>query len=227
MIVLIGATSGIGRELLGRLSKIDDVIATYHSRPIDQIGHNVQTRKLDLADINEIERFARFVADLKEPVSFINMAALSIDDLLVNLADRDWEKVFTINVHSSAYLLKRILPKMINDKWGRVILCSSVVTDSGGVGAAAYTASKAALSGLCKAVACEYGRFNITANLLMLGYFDRGLIETLDEKKRLALLKRIPSGKLGRVEDVFQAVEFIIRTDYLNAATIRLDGGFA
>jgi NAD(P)-dependent dehydrogenase (short-subunit alcohol dehydrogenase family) len=61
----------------------------------------------------------------------------------------------------------------------------------------------------------------------MLGYFDRGLIETLDEKKRSALLKRIPSGKLGRAEDVFKAVEFIIRTDYLNAATIRLDGGFA
>ena len=225
MIALIGASGGIGRELAPSLRQLDSIIATYNTSPLDLRIEGLHEVKLDLTSEEQINQFGDSLSSINQKITLVNMAAVSIDSLLVNAEYADWKKVFEINVHSFFLLLKKILPKMIEDQWGRVILASSVVAEAGPVGTAAYSSSKSALRGLCKTVAHEYGRFNITCNLLEIGYFSKGLIQTVDEKKQQDILQRIPSKKFGEPHNIFHAVDFIMKADYLNGAVIRLDGG--
>ena len=225
MIVLMGASGGIGKELVPHLASIDSVIATYHRQAPGFGLKSVEEIRLDLNSEDETRRFADRLAGLEEKITFINMATLSPDSLLVNMALDDWTKAFHLNVHSSFLILKKLLPKMIKDEWGRLIFVSSVVAENGPVGASAYASSKAALGGLSKTLAHEYGRFNITSNVLMIGYFDKGLIHTLKPDVQQTILKRIPSKQFGDVKNIFHAIDFIRKADYLNGATLRLDGG--
>ncbi len=225
MILLIGASGGIGKELLPHLAKRDQVIATYHSSPLRALPKGVRQIKLDLSSSKEVLKFAHHLRQRANKIIFINLAALSVDDLFLNLSLSSWKKVFDVNLHSSALMLQTLLPKMIENRWGRIILASSVVAEQGVVGAGAYCSSKLALEGLCKTLAHEYGRFNITSNLLKMGYFEKGLIETLAPASLQEVLDRIPSKKFGSVKNIFHAIDFMLKADYLNGASITLDGG--
>lgn len=227
MILLVGASSGLAQQLVPQLLQLDTVLATYNTHRLTLEQPEVEQRQLDLGRADAVMQFGAEIAKRTDTVTFINMAAVSPDGLAVRLSEADWRAAFDINVHASFLLLQQLLPKMIGDRWGRVILVSSIVADIGPIGTAAYSATKAALGGLCRTLAHEYGRFNITSNLLVLGYFDRGLIETLSDDQRRAVLQRIPSGRLGNTTDLVQTVRYIRETSYLNGAAIRLDGGFA
>lgn len=225
MIVLVGASGGIGKEIVGHLASLDSVVATYNSHKLKLSSKRIKQIKLNLLSKKEVDAFAVSLARSKQKITFINLAALSPDNLLVQTTDAVWERTFRINVHSTLSILRHILPKMVQDKWGRVILTSSVVAENGVVGAGAYSSSKSALLGLNKTIALEYGRFHITSNLLTLGYFDKGLIETLPANAKTEILQRISCRKFGSVKDIFEAIRFILKTEYLNGSVIRLDGG--
>jgi len=113
---------------------------------------------------------------------------------------------------------------MIGEGWGRLIHVSSVVGMRGQVGAIAYAASKTGLVGMSNVFAKEYGRFNITSNVLVLGYFETGLIETLKEEEKKKIISSIPSKSLGKVNNITNAIDFLIKSEYVNGATINIDG---
>ena len=227
MILLVGASSGLARQLLPKLLAIDTVVATYNTHPLTLDRAEVEQHQLDLTRTDSVRQFGAEMAKRSETVTFINMAAVSPDGLAVQLPEAEWRSAFDVNVHASFLLLQQLLPKMVADRWGRVILVSSIVAEIGPIGTAAYSATKAALGGLCRTLAHEYGRFNVTSNLLVLGYFERGLIETLPADRRQAIMERIPSRRLGDTDDLVRAMRFIRETGYLNGSVIRLDGGFA
>lgn len=217
MIVLIGASSGIGKELYDILSKKHNVIGTYNSNPDDKLV------KIDLS--SDISKFCDSINQIPNPLTLINLSTLSLDNLLINTDLDSWNRSFEINTTSNFLLAKAFLPKMIKDGFGRFIFVSSVVSETSPNGTGAYSSSKSALNGLSRTIAHEYGRFGITSNILSLGYFDKGLINTLTEEKRSNIISRIPSRSLGKVEDIAHAIDFIIETGYLNGSVIRLDGG--
>ncbi len=226
MIILLGASGGLGRKLAPSLTQLDSVVATYHTKALNLKKKNLEERRLDLTSPGEIEKFADWICAKHHRLTLINLAAFSPDGLLVRTDYDDWKKAFQIHADSNFLLLKKLVPRMIEDRWGRLIFVSSVTAQTGPVGAGAYASSKAALSGLCLTAAHEYGRFGITANLLRIGYLDQGLIHTLDAAKQKEILKRIPSQKFGSADNLHQAVDFIMKADYLNGAEIPLDGGF-
>lgn len=225
MILVVGASSGLGKTLVPTLATRDLVWATYHRSPLGLGLPQVQEFRLDLTSEKEIQEFCARLKALDEKITLVNFAALSMDSLLVRMSLRDWKKTFDVNVHSSFLLAKYLIPKMIQHEWGRLIFVSSVVAETGVIGAAAYSASKSALLGLNKTLAHEYGRFHITSNILMIGYFDQGLIHTLSPGRTKEILKRIPGGRLGSSRNLLEAIGFIQKSDYLNGAVIRLDGG--
>src|SRR4029077_7207761 len=92
-------------------------------------------------------------------------------------------------------------------------------------GTASYSASKAALLGLSRVLGKEYARFNVTSNVLVLGHFDAGLYRRLDKSTQKALLKEIPSGRLGQVSNIVHAIYFLRKSDYVNASEVSIDGG--
>ena len=78
---------------------------------------------------------------------------------------------------------------------------------------------------MSRVLAREYGRFGITSNVIMPGYLDAGLIDTLSEYEKKEILRTIPSGKFGDSKNIINAIEFIIKSDYVNGTCLKIDGG--
>jgi len=113
---------------------------------------------------------------------------------------------------------------MINEKWGRIIHLSSIAGVRGMQGTLAYSTAKTGLQGMSRVLAREYARFNITSNVLVLGYFNIGLIETLSEKVKKSIINEIPSKKLGHPRNIVNAIEYLIKSEYTNGSVVNIDG---
>ena len=128
-----------------------------------------------------------------------------------------------VNLKGNFLLTKELLNTMIRQKWGRII--HVVSSGLGDVGTLTYSTSKFALLGMSQVLAREYAKFGITSNVLQLGYFRTGMWNKLTDDKKIELLNEIPNKELGDVRDIVSAIDFIIRTNYLNGSVIALDGG--
>lgn len=223
MIVLTGASGGIGLEILEGLSRIDDVLAIYNSSKPKNINlPNIEFEKVDISDPDEILSFIDRNKKNLTNVTLVNLAAVSIDGLLANYDLEDWETVIRVNLSSNFLFSRHLIPLMIKDKWGRIIHVSST---NSAIGAGAYSSSKSGLEGLSKALSREYARYNITSNIIKLGVFNTGMFHALSEKNQKAFLDRIPSKKLGQTSNVTNAISFLIDSDFVNGASITIDGG--
>lgn len=224
MIILTGASGGIGRAILPALSALDNVIAIYYSHPPDLTDlKNVTAQQLDLTSEREINDFV--ISVKAKQVTLLHAAALSKDGLVAQYHLDDWERVIDVNLRGNFLLTRALLSIMINNKWGRVIHFSSIAGLYGMPGTIAYSTAKTGLLGMSRVLANEYARFGITSNVLVLGYFNTGLIETLSEKIQKKVLASIPSGRLGNPLNILYAIEFLIKSDFVNGSAIHVDGG--
>ena len=114
---------------------------------------------------------------------------------------------------------------MISQRFGRIIHVSSIVGQQGLVGAGIYAASKTALNGYSQTLAKEYARFQITSNILSLGYFEGGLLKKLGETFSKSILKKIPAKRFGKSKDILSAIKFLRECEYINGENINLHGG--
>jgi len=106
-----------------------------------------------------------------------------------------------------------------------IIFFNSTRASRGDVGISLYSTSKSILKPLSKCIAKELGRFNITSNVISLGYFDSPLLNNIDKKIKNKLLEQIPSKKIGKVRNISNMIKTIIKSDYVNAGEIKIDGG--
>ena len=227
MIILTGASGGIGNKIAGILSASHDIIGIYNkSKPIF-INDRVFFEKVDLLNSAQIKELINKWKGKLSKVVFVHSAAISIDGLAMTYKEEHWDHVMNLNLKGSFLLIKALLPFMIAQKWGRIINLSSIVGQQGAVGTIAYSASKSALVGMTKVLSLEYGRFNILSNILSLGYFQGGLINSLQDEDRQEIKKRIPMNDFGEIENVAQAIEFLIQSDYTNGTVINIDGGIS
>ncbi len=227
MIIVTGASGGIGRALVSQLAGADGVIGTYNKskRPAQGKAKGVEFEKVDLSDEASVKDFV----DRRKPglkrITVVHCAAKSINKLVVRFDAQDWDDVLDVNLRGNFLLNKALIPLMIRDHWGRIIHVSSVVGMHGTPGTAAYASSKTGLIGLSRVLAKEYARFGVTSNVLCLGYFEVGLIESLAEGAREEIRLRIPSRNFGKVADIANAVRWLMQAEYVNGAQINMDGG--
>lgn len=227
MIILTGASGGIGQAILPYLAVFDDVIAIYNTKKPNLAGlNNVTAVKLDLTSELEINNFVISFKDKLKLVTLIHAAALKIDNLAVNFNVKDWDKMMHINLRGNFLLTKALLMNMMTQEWGRIVHFSSVAGYSAAAaGNIAYSTSKTALLGLSKVIATEYAKFGITSNVLVLGYFNLGMHEKLNEKLQEKLKKSIPSGKFGEPKNISNAIKFLIDSEFVNGSVVHIDGG--
>ena len=226
MIILTGASGGIGHAILSFLSKLDKVIAISHSKAInvDELD-GVEPYQVDLTSEIEVNEFVSKIKSKLSNVVLIHAAAISLDNLAIKFDTEDWNQSMSLNLNSNFFLTRALLATMIRDDWGRIIHVSSIAGIKGVPGTIAYSTAKTGLLGMSKVLANEYARFGVTSNVLILGYFNTGLIDTLSEKSRQKILESIPSKKLGDASNIINAVDFLIKSEYVNGSTINIDGG--
>jgi NAD(P)-dependent dehydrogenase (short-subunit alcohol dehydrogenase family) len=226
MIILTGASGGIGQAILPSLAALDGVIAIYYSKEPDIRGlKGVSTYQLDLTSEHQVGDFVTSIKCNLSKVTLVHAAVLSRDGLAAKFSTDDWDQVVNVNLRGNFLLSRAMLIPMIEEKWGRIIHLSSVSGMKGVPGTLAYSTSKTGLLGMSRVLANEYARFGITSNVLVPGYFNTGLIETLTEKVRKKIMESIPSGKLGDPKNIVNAIEFLMKSEYVNGSTINIDGG--
>jgi 3-oxoacyl-[acyl-carrier protein] reductase len=226
MIIVTGASGGLGLPLLESLTGVDLVVGTYNSnRPELPPASSIQLYQVDVADQDSVRRFAEAITPKASRITLINLAGVSSSRLAVDMDAKEWDRVVGVSLKGSFLMSRAFLRTMIRDRWGRIINISSVVAQEGVTGTAAYAAAKAGLDGLTRTLAKEYARYGILVNTLVLGYFDGGMTQTLGEEQRKATLARIPLRRFGEISEIAEAVKYLMRASYVTGTRLRIDGG--
>lgn len=159
----------------------------------------------------------------------VNCAGITIDDLAWNINKADLDKVLAVNLVGASLMIRACLKSMLAQNYGRIISISSIAGLIGVRGASVYSASKAGLIGLSKAVARDVARKGITVNVICPGYFDAGILSEVKDDFLQEVLKQVPINRLGRPSEVAAAVNFLVSEDagYITGTVLRVDGGLA
>jgi len=182
---------------------------------------------LDVNDPAQIEATLKTIADRYGDVSIlVNNAGITRDGLLMRMKEDDWDAVISTNLKSVYRMSQAVIRPMMKAKAGRIINISSVVGHMGNAGQTNYAAAKAGMAGFTKSLAAELGSRGITVNCVAPGFIDTDMTKELPEAHREELLKRIPLGRLGQVEDIAAAVSFLASPSagYISGETIHVNG---
>jgi NAD(P)-dependent dehydrogenase (short-subunit alcohol dehydrogenase family) len=230
VIVITGASGGIGRELATFLNteKHHLILHSFHHEiPID-ISDNITFVKADLTKSIEIDRMVELILSKFGKVDvLINNSGISRNAVTWKTTDADWEETLLVNLTAPFKLCRAFIPAMRKQNGGSIINITSVVAQTGVVGTAAYAASKAGLIGLTKTMAKELAANNIGVNALSLGYFEKGMISNVPEDLKNEIVAQIPMKKLGSVQTICKTISWLIddETSYVTGQVINLNGG--
>lgn len=157
----------------------------------------------------------------------VNNAGITRDTLAMRLKDEDWDAVLDTNLKAVFRLARAAIKPMMKQRHGRIINITSVVGASGNPGQSNYAAAKAGVAGMSRALARELGSRGITVNCVAPGFIDTDMTAQLSEAQQQALLAQIPLGRLGKPDDVAQAVAFLAspQADYITGQELHVNGG--
>lgn len=154
----------------------------------------------------------------------VNNAGVRMDTLMVFMTNEQWDKVLSTNLCGAFYVTRRLLKKMLTKRWGRIVSISSLSGLKGLPGQANYSASKAALIGMTKALAQEAAVRKVTVNAVAPGFIETDMTESVSREENL---KFIPAGRFGKPEEVASLVGFLASdaASYITGEVISVNGG--
>lgn len=226
MIIITGASSGIGQFLLNKyLEENYDVIGIYNST-LPNIKLENYYYKLDVRDYDSIRQFVVEKKEIFKNITLINCAGVNYNSFAHKSDVNLWKNVFDVNLFGTYNMIRNLLPLMREQNYGRIINLSSVVFKIPTPGVSAYASSKSALIGLTKCIAAENALKGITINNVDLGYMNIGMgINDVPLEFKEYVLDKIPCKKFGSEDDVFNTIQYVINTEYINGISIDLSGG--
>lgn len=235
--LVTGGARGIGKTIAEDLAKkgvnlaIADVSAESASETAKELaarGVRTQSLRLDVSKSDQVVKaFEDIVREFGRLDIVVNNAGITRDGLVLRMKEEDWDAVININLKGVFLCSKEAVKVMVKQKYGRIINIASVVAFMGNPGQANYSASKAGIVGLTKTVAREYASRGITVNAVAPGFIATAMTDALAENVKQEMLKSIPVGKFGSVEDVAHAVSFLASPEsgYITGQVIHVNGG--
>src|SRR3990167_1023010 len=235
--LVTGASRGIGLAIalhLGREGAIvigtattdqgaDAITKHFQEAKIEGMGLalNVASQELINAAFDAIKSRYGTAAIL------VSNAAVTHDNLLLRMKEDEWQSVIDTNLSSIYRLSKACLRDMLKARFGRIICIGSVVGATGNAGQVNYAAAKAGLIGFTKALAQEVGSRDITVNAIAPGFIDTDMTRRLPDEQREILIQKIPMQRIGKPEDIAEAVVFLASNaaGYITGQTLHVNGG--
>ena len=232
-VLITGATGGIGNSLVEKFVKSEAIVVASGTNEeklndLKKKFSNIHIERFKLDNHNKIDEFVdKIDKNLKGLDILINNAGITLDNLAIRLTEENWKKVLDINLTASFLMCKYAIKKMLKNKYGKIINITSVVGHTGNLGQANYAASKAGIIAFSKSLAIEYAKKNININCVSPGFIKTEMTDQINDEFRKILISKIPSGDLGKAEDISNCVVFLASdmANYINGETIHVNGG--
>lgn len=238
-VLITGASRGIGRQTALTLARNGyNVAVNYHTseaeakslvRELAALGADAECFRADVSSFNEVKKMygeckKRFAA----VSALVNNAGFSEQSLFTDITDGMWDRIQGVNLKGVFNCSKAFLPDMISAKKGKIINISSVWGQTGAALEVHYSAAKAGVIGLTKALAKETAPCGITVNCICPGAVETDMLSCLSTDEITALCEEIPLGRTGSPDDVANAALYLLSpgADYITGQVLSVNGGF-
>ena len=236
--VVTGGSRGIGKSICVALAKNGfNIVTCYTSNPASveetlaackEQGVEAYAVCAIVANSEDVDKLFDEVKDKFGRIDvLVNNAGITRDNLILRMTEEEFNQVIDVNL-KGAFLCSKVAAKMmLKKKYGRIINKSSVDCISGNAGQVNYSSSKAGLLGMTKSIAKELGGKGITANAIAPGFIQTEMTEQLSDDAQKYWQERIPRKRLGKPEDIANAVCFLAseNADYITGVVLPVDGG--
>lgn len=236
--LITGASRGIGRAIALALSAQGAAVAVNYAgnekaaqAVRDEIianGGKVLIVKADVSNMDDVQRM--FETVLKEFGTIdilVNNAGITRDTLLARMKEEDWQAVIHTNLTGVFNCTKIAAKLMMKKRAGKIVNMASVVGLTGNIGQSNYAAAKAGIIGFTKSIARELAARNVNVNAVAPGFIATDMTTVIPDKARENILHGIPFGRMGKTEDVANAVLFLTseQSSYITGQVLNVDGG--
>lgn len=238
VIIVTGGSRGIGRAIVEELSRQGaKVTFTYAQRGDAADGLVEQVKQLGSesvafqADVRDFKRAQWVVAQTLDQFGrldgLVNNAGIVRDKALMLMEPSDWQEVIDTNLTGVFNCCRAAIVTFMKQRSGRIVNITSIAGLAGLARQVNYSASKAGVIGLTKALAKEAAPYGVTVNAIAPGYIETDMTSAIDEKRRAELLKQIPLGRFGEASDIGKFVAILLSdaASYMTGQVLVVDGG--
>jgi 3-oxoacyl-[acyl-carrier protein] reductase len=235
--LVTGGAQGIGKAvafLLARngadiiVSDINLEKAEETAKELQALGQRTMAMKVDVANLDQVEKMVGAILEKFGQIDIlVNNAGITRDKLILRMTEEDWDAVLNINLKGTFNCTKAVVRHMSKQRSGKIVNIASVVGEMGNAGQANYAASKAGVIGFTKTIAREFAQRGINVNAIAPGYVETPMTDSLPEKVKEDLKRLIPMERLGKPDDVAEAVLFLVSdaSSYITGQVLNVNGG--
>jgi NAD(P)-dependent dehydrogenase (short-subunit alcohol dehydrogenase family) len=206
--LILGGTGGLGSQLTKIFCNKYDITS-------------IGSTDLDVTSKKDCEEY--FKNNKFEIV--LNLSGTNHDSFIHKINEDQIESMINVNVKGTINIVSACLKQMRQDKYGRIILISSVLSQKNVMGTSIYSSCKSFLDKFVKNISIENIGLGITANSLQLGYFDGGMTYRIPDCNLTSIIESIGLKRFGKIEELSNTINFIIENEYVTGTNIKIDGG--
>lgn len=231
VVLVTGGSRGIGKSIAESFSNDGATVIVTYKNAIDAAyfdSKNIKHHQCDVADVKAVgDLIDALVKEFGKIDVLVNNAGITKDGLLMRMSEDDWDLVIDTNLKGIFNFTKAVTRPMMGKKYGKIINITSISGIIGNAGQANYSASKAGVIGLTKAVAKELASRNINVNAIAPGFIETEMTDKLDETVKNNYLTNIPLKRFAKADEVANAVKFLASDNaaYITGQVLCVDGG--
>ncbi len=236
-VIVTGGSRGIGAAIVKELAKEKyNVVLNYNNseeeakqikKELEEKNIKIEIFKADVSKREEVQELVRFTLEKYNNIDvLINNAGIDQIKPFMDITEEDWNNIMQVNLNSVFYCSQEVLENMIHNKSGCIINISSIWGRIGASCEVHYSASKAAIDGLTKALAKEMGLSNIRVNSIAPGIIETEMNKDLSKEDLQEIINQIPLGRIAKPEEIAKSIKWLIDDEYVTGQVISVDGGW-
>ena len=235
--IVTGGSRGIGKAIVEALARKNiKVVANYNQseekakklkEELEKENISIDIFKADVSKREQVKEMVDYTINKYGKIDIlINNAGINQEKMFQDITDEDWDNIIKVNLYSVFCTTQEVVQYMINQKKGCIINLSSIYGINGGSCAVVYSATKAGIDGMTKALAKELGPSDIRVNSIAPGYIDTDMNQKYSGEEVEEIKEETPLEKIGKPEDIAKCIEWLVEDNFTTGQVISINGGW-